>query len=53
MAKVKDGKYIPGKRSDLWLKVKVLNTIDCVIIGYNQGNGDHKNTFGRLHIGEQ
>ena len=53
MAKVNDGKYLPGKRSDLWLKVKVRNTTDCVIIGYNPGNGDRKNTFGGLHIAER
>ena len=53
MAKVNDGKYLPGKRSDLWLKVKVRNTMDCVIIGYNPGNGDRKNTFGGLHIAER
>ena len=49
----RDGKYLPGKRSDLWLKVKVRNTVDCVIIGYNEGKGDRKSTFGGLHIAER
>lgn len=52
MSKRKDGKYLPGKRSDLWLKIKVRNTLDCVIIGYNEGKGDRKSTFGGLHIAE-
>ncbi len=52
MSKRKDGKYLPGKRSDVWLKIKVRNTVDCVIIGYNEGKGDRKATFGGLHIAE-
>jgi bifunctional non-homologous end joining protein LigD len=53
MSKLRDGKYLPGKRSDLWVKVKVRNTVDCVIIGYNEGKGDRKSTFGGLHIAER
>jgi DNA ligase D-like protein (predicted ligase)/DNA ligase D-like protein (predicted polymerase)/DNA ligase D-like protein (predicted 3'-phosphoesterase) len=53
MSKRKDGKYLPGKRSELWLKIKVRNTVDCVIIGYSEGKGDRKLTFGGLHIAEQ
>ncbi len=53
MSKRKDGKYLPGKRSDLWMKVKVRSTADCVIIGYNEGKGDRKSTFGGLHIAER
>jgi len=53
MSKRKDGKYLPGKRNELWIKVKVRNTADCVIIGYNEGKGDRKVTFGGLHIAER
>jgi bifunctional non-homologous end joining protein LigD len=53
MSKRKDGKYLPGKRSDTWLKIKVRNTRECVIIGYNEGKGDRKSTFGGLHIAER
>jgi DNA ligase D-like protein (predicted ligase)/DNA ligase D-like protein (predicted polymerase)/DNA ligase D-like protein (predicted 3'-phosphoesterase) len=53
MSKLKTGKYLPGKRSDVWLKIKVRNTRDCYIIGYNEGKGDRKNTFGGLHIAEK
>ncbi len=53
MAKAKDGKYLPGKRSDLWQKIKVRNTRECVIIGYNEGKGNREQTFGGLHIAER
>lgn len=34
MAKERDGLYYPGKRSNVWLKIKIHNTVDCIIIGY-------------------
>lgn len=36
MAKEIDGTYHEGKRSPTWLKVKAIQTIDCVVIGYTQ-----------------
>ncbi|MGD8427868.1 MAG: non-homologous end-joining DNA ligase, partial [Balneolaceae bacterium] len=53
MAKKKDGRYLPGKRSDLWLKIKVRQTTECLIIGYTQGKGDRRDYFGALHLAEQ
>ncbi len=53
ISKDKSGKYLPGKRSDQWLKVKVRNTRECVILGYNPGKGDRSVTFGGLHIAER
>jgi bifunctional non-homologous end joining protein LigD len=52
MAKEKSGKYQPGKRSNAWLKIKVRNTAQCVVIGYNEGQGNRVSTFGGLHIAE-
>ncbi len=52
MAKDINSKYLPGKRSDQWLKVKIRNTRECVIIGYNSGKGDRAATFGGLHLAE-
>lgn len=49
--KKKDSKYIIGKRSHLWLKVKTLNTIDCIILGYTEGSGWRKEFFGALVLG--
>jgi ATP-dependent DNA ligase len=53
MAKRKDSKYLPGRRSDLWLKVKVRKTAECVVIGYTEGKGNRGQTFGALHIADK
>jgi bifunctional non-homologous end joining protein LigD len=52
MAKQKSSAYVPGKRSDSWLKVKARQTIECVIIGYKRGKGDREATFGALHLAQ-
>jgi len=51
IAKRKGSVYLPGKRSDLWLKIKNSNIIDCVILGYTKGKGKRASTFGALIIG--
>lgn len=53
MAKIKDSKYYPGRRNDCWVKVKIRNTKECVIIGYNPGSSERSQTFGGLHIAER
>jgi DNA ligase D-like protein (predicted ligase)/DNA ligase D-like protein (predicted polymerase)/DNA ligase D-like protein (predicted 3'-phosphoesterase) len=53
MAKKKDSKYMIGKRSDCWIKVKVRQTSECYIIGYTKGKGDRGQTFGALQIAEK
>jgi DNA ligase D-like protein (predicted ligase)/DNA ligase D-like protein (predicted polymerase)/DNA ligase D-like protein (predicted 3'-phosphoesterase) len=53
MAKRRDSKYLPGRRSDCWYKVKVRQASEVVIIGYTKGKGDRSSTFGALHIAEQ
>ena len=53
MAKRKDSKYLPGRRSDLWLKIKVRQTAECVLIGYTPGKGNRSLTFGSLQIAEK
>lgn len=50
MAKSIDGSYYPGKRSDVWYKIKVKNLVDAFIIGYTQGSGERERFFGGLHI---
>jgi DNA ligase D-like protein (predicted polymerase)/DNA ligase D-like protein (predicted ligase)/DNA ligase D-like protein (predicted 3'-phosphoesterase) len=52
IAKDPDGKYVPGRRSDTWSKIKVRNATECVILGYTAGKGDRAALFGALHIGE-
>ncbi len=34
MAKRANSYYEPGTRSDAWLKIKALKTVDCVLLGY-------------------
>lgn len=34
MAKIPDSKYYPGERTSVWLKVKIHETVDAVIVGY-------------------
>jgi len=51
MAKKKDSPYLIGKRSEYWLKIKVLQTIDCIICGYTRGEGAREKYFGALVLG--
>jgi bifunctional non-homologous end joining protein LigD len=53
MAKKRDSKYLPGKRNDCWLKIKVRQSSEAVIIGFTKGKGDRGQTFGALHIAEK
>jgi bifunctional non-homologous end joining protein LigD len=52
MAKRKDSKYLPGKRSDCWYKIKVRQTRECFIVGFVEGKGERNKTFGALQIAE-
>jgi len=52
MAKQRNSPYLPGKRSDSWLKIKTRQTLECVIIGYTQGKGDRETRFGALHLAQ-
>ena len=51
IAKRLDSRYYPGKRSDLWLKVKNLRTQEVVIGGWQPGEGRRKGAIGSLLIG--
>lgn len=53
MAKKRDSKYLAGKRSDCWFKIKIRQSCEVFIIGYTKGKGDRGATFGALHIAEQ
>ncbi|MBT1703725.1 non-homologous end-joining DNA ligase [Chryseosolibacter indicus] len=53
IAKRKDSKYLPGKRTDCWYKIKLRQSAEVVIIGYTKGKGDRSVTFGALHIAER
>ncbi len=51
VAKKKGSKYLPGKRSDAWRKIKLVNTQDCVVLGWTPGQGGRAATFGALLVG--
>jgi bifunctional non-homologous end joining protein LigD len=44
-------RYLPGRRTDDWRKIKILKTQDCVILGWTPGQGGRGNAFGSLLIG--
>lgn len=53
MAKKKGSRYLPGKRSRLWLKIKPRDREICYIIGFTQGKGERKDTFGALVLAKR
>ncbi|MGD9735565.1 MAG: DNA ligase D [Solirubrobacterales bacterium] len=46
-----DSRYVPGKRTGSWLKVKNLGRQEFVIGGWLPGEGRRKNTLGALLLG--
>ncbi|HYU87258.1 MAG TPA: DNA ligase, partial [Candidatus Bathyarchaeia archaeon] len=48
IAKEKHSPYLIGLRSSLWTKSKGSQTLDAIVIGYTQGEGMRKATFGSL-----
>jgi DNA ligase D-like protein (predicted ligase)/DNA ligase D-like protein (predicted polymerase)/DNA ligase D-like protein (predicted 3'-phosphoesterase) len=50
MAKQRSSTYLPGRRSETWLKIKTRKTLECVIVGYTRGKGDRETNFGALHL---
>ncbi len=48
MAKKADSPYQIGTRSEDWLKLKQVKTLDCVVVGYTEGGGSRSSTFGAL-----
>jgi bifunctional non-homologous end joining protein LigD len=50
VAKRLGSKYHPGKRTGDWRKIKLLNTQDCVIIGWTPGEGRRTDVFGALLV---
>ncbi|MGA3109057.1 MAG: non-homologous end-joining DNA ligase [Candidatus Bathyarchaeia archaeon] len=48
MAKKADSVYQIGTRSEDWLKLKQVKTLDCIVAGYTVGGGSRSSTFGAL-----
>ncbi|MEX2420585.1 MAG: hypothetical protein WD670_02090, partial [Actinomycetota bacterium] len=51
MAKKLGSRYRPGRRSPDWRKIKLTDTMDCVILGWTPGQGGRKGSFGALLVG--
>ncbi|GAC1421178.1 MAG: hypothetical protein NVSMB57_14820 [Actinomycetota bacterium] len=43
--------YVQARRSKDWRKVKAVNRIDCVILGWTPGEGSRSSGFGALLLG--
>lgn len=50
IAKRKDSKYLVGKRSSNWLKIKNIRTQEAIIIGFTEPKGS-RSAFGSLLLG--
>jgi bifunctional non-homologous end joining protein LigD len=51
VAKRLDSRYLPGRRSRAWLKVKNLRSQELVIGGWLPGQGRRKDTIGAILVG--
>jgi bifunctional non-homologous end joining protein LigD len=51
VAKRKGSKYVGGRRSPDWRKIKLISTQDCVILGWTPGQGGRAGSFGALLVG--
>jgi bifunctional non-homologous end joining protein LigD len=51
VAKRRGSRYLSGRRSPDWRKIKLTNTQDCVILGWTPGQGGRAGSFGALLVG--
>jgi bifunctional non-homologous end joining protein LigD len=51
MAKRLGSPYVPGRRGPDWRKIKLMNTQDCVVLGWTPGKGGRAGSFGALLVG--
>ncbi len=51
MAKRRQSRYEPGRRSSSWVKVKNIRTQEVVVGGYTLGQGNRAGTVGALLLG--
>jgi bifunctional non-homologous end joining protein LigD len=51
VAKTREGLYLPGRRSQTWLKVKRKPRQEFVVGGWTPGTGRRESTFGALLLG--
>src|SRR6266516_4489961 len=51
MAKRLDSRYLPGRRTRDWLKIKTHSEQEFVVAGYTKGTGRRASSFGSLVLG--
>ena len=51
MAKTEDNPYVAGSRSNGWLKVKPVHTLDLVVLAAEWGSGRRRGWLSNLHLG--
>ena len=51
LAKRRDGRYLPGRRTDGWVKVKHVHRQSAVICGWKPGAGGRAGSLGSLLLG--
>jgi bifunctional non-homologous end joining protein LigD len=51
VAKRLGSRYYPGRRTSEWRKIKLLNSQDCVVLGWTPGEGRRTDVFGALLVG--
>ena len=51
LAKRLDSRYLPGKRTRDWLKIKTHQEQEFVVAGYTKGTGRRASSFGSLVLG--
>jgi bifunctional non-homologous end joining protein LigD len=51
IAKRLDSRYLPGKRTRDWLKIKTHHEQEFVVAGYTKGTGTRASSFGSLVLG--
>jgi len=51
MAKRLDSRYLPGRRTRDWLKIKTHAEQEFVVVGYTKGTGRRASSFGSLVLG--
>ncbi len=51
VAKRRGSRYLPGKRTDSWAKIKARHTAEFVVAGFTPGEGLREPTFGALLLG--
>ena len=48
IGKESQSQYVPGLRTDYWIKTKKIQTADCVVVGFSEGERARAPTFGSL-----